>query len=85
MSDELFRRIRYLLKDHIELLHKYSIGDKHLEQTESIVNELDIFLKTDKVKEIEKTIDEVERKQVSEDLADDILNGKHCVGGSCDD
>ena len=85
MSTELFSRIRGLLKDHIELLNKHSIGDNHLQQAENIVNELDIFLRTDSVKKVEEVIDNAERQQMTDDIADEILNGKYCVGGSCDD
>ena len=85
MSNDLFSRIKYLLKDHISLLNKHSIGDTHVEQAEVIVEEIEILLKSNQVEKIEQTIDEVERQIVSEDIADEILNGKHCVGSSCDD
>jgi|TARA_R110002012_G_scaffold289854_1_gene483197 predicted component of viral defense system (DUF524 family) len=85
MSDTLFKRIRHLLKDHIALLNKHSLGDTHVEQAENIVDELDIFLRTDSVAEVEQTISNAEKQQMVEDIADEILNGKHCVGGSCDD
>ena len=38
MSDTLFKRIRHLLKDHIALLNKHSLGDTHVEQAENIVD-----------------------------------------------
>ena len=78
MSDTLFKRIRHLL-------NKHSLGDTHVEQAENIVDELDIFLRTDSVAEVEQTISNAEKQQMVEDIADEILNGKHCVGGSCDD
>ncbi len=37
------------------------------------------------LKEVEKHIDDAERKVVSDDLAQEILYGKHCIGGHCDD
>jgi|TARA_R110000803_G_scaffold202317_1_gene267430 hypothetical protein len=85
MSDTLFKRIRHLLKDHIALLNKHSLGDTHVEQAENIVDELDIFLRTDSVAEVEQAISNAEKQQMVDDIADEILNGKHCVGGSCDD
>jgi len=30
-------------------------------------------------------VDEVERKNASNDLAEEILNSKYCVGGNCED
>ena len=36
MSDTLFKRIRHLLKDHIALLNKHSLGDTHVEQAENM-------------------------------------------------
>ena len=85
MSDTLFKRIRHLLKDHIALLNKHSLGDTHVEQAENIADELDIFLRTDSVAEVEQAISNAEKQQMVDDIADEILNGKHCVGGSCDD
>ena len=85
MSADLFKRVRSLLCDHIELLNKYHLGDTHVEDAQLIIDELDVLLKSDAVKDIEKNIDEVERKSVSDDLAEEILNGKYCVGGSCED
>ena len=85
MSDTLFKRIRHFLKDHIALLNKHSLGDTHVEQAENIVDELDIFLRTDSVAEVEQAISNAEKQQMVDDIADEILNGKHCVGGSCDD
>jgi hypothetical protein len=85
MSTDLFRRVRSLLHDHIELLNKHRIGDSHVEDAQVIIDELDLLLKTDAIKDIEKNIDEIERKSVSDDLAQEILNGKYCVGGSCED
>ena len=85
MSADLFKRVRSLLCDHIELLNKHHLADAHVEDAQLIIDELDVLLKSDAVKDIEKNIDEVERKIVSDDLAEEILNGKYCVGGSCED
>ena len=85
MSADLFKRVRSLLCDHIELLNKHQLGDTHVEDAQFIIDELDVLLKSDAVKDIEKNIDEVERKLVSDDLAEEILSGKYCVGGSCED
>jgi len=85
MSQDLFLRIKNLLQDHVELLNEHRLGDTHVEQAESIIDEINILLKSDKAGEIEKSIDVAERQAVSEDLAEEILNGKYCVGGRCED
>ena len=85
MSKDLFRRVKSLLKDHVQFLNEHSIGDTHVTDAENIIDEMDILLKSGEVENIEKQIDETERKLMSEDLADEILNSKYCVGGSCED
>ena len=85
MSADLFKRVKGLLQNHIELLNEHRLGDTHIEDAQNIIEELDILLKSDKASEIEKRIDVAERQAVSDDLADEILNGKYCVGGNCDD
>ena len=85
MSQDLFKRVKGLLQNHIELLNEHRLGDTHVEDAQNIIEELDILLKSDKASEIEKRIDVAERPAVSDDLADEILNGKYCVGGNCDD
>lgn len=85
MSQDLFKRVKGLLQNHIELLNEHRLGDTHVEDAQNIIEELDILLKSDKASEIEKRIDVAERQAVSDDLADEILNGKYCVGGNCDD
>jgi len=85
MSKDLFRRVKSLLKDHVQFLNEHSIGDTHVTDAENIIDEIDILLKSGEVENIEKQIDETERKLMSEDLADEILNSKYCVGGSCED
>ena len=85
MSQDLFKRVKVLLQNHVELLNEYRLGDTHVEDAETIIEELDILLKSNKASEIEKRIDVAERQAVSDDLADEILNGKYCIGGNCDD
>ena len=85
MSADLFKRVKGLLQNHIELLNEHRLGDTHVEDAQNIIEELDILLKSDKASEIEKRIDVAERQAVSDDLADEILNGKYCIGGTCDD
>ena len=85
MSDELFSRLRRYLTHYVELLNQHSIGDERVEDIESIIDELKIFLRTDSVKKVEQEINNAERKQMSDEIADEILYGKHCVGGSCED
>ena len=85
MSQDLFARIKGLLTSHIELLNEHKLGDDHAAEAESIVEEINILLKSDKAGEIEKRIDVAERQALSDDLADEIINGKYCVGGNCED
>lgn len=74
MSDNLFIRIKRLLE-----------SQEQTEESEAIIDELDLLLKSDACKKIEHDIDEAERKTISDDIADEILNGKFCVGGNCED
>ena len=85
MSKDLFTRTKSLLQDHVRILNEYRIGDTHTEEAESLISEIDLLLKSDELKAVEQHIADAERKVVSEDIADEILNGKYCVGGSCDD
>ena len=85
MSQDLFKRVKALLQNHVELLNEHRLGDTHVEDAQSIIEELNILLKSNKASEIEKRIDVAERQAVSDDLADEILNGKYCIGGNCDD
>jgi len=85
MSQDLFRRVRSLLQDHVRLLNQHSLGDIHVEEAEGIIDEINILLQSDEVKNIEHQIDEAERKLISEDLAQEIISGKYCVGGNCED
>ncbi len=74
MSNDLFIRIKRLLE-----------SQERTEESEAIIEELNVLLKSDACKKIEHDIDEAERKMVSDDIADEILNGKYCVGGNCED
>ena len=85
MSQDLFARIRSLLKDHVLLLNEHKLGDTHVEDAEAIIEEINILLKSNKAGEIEKRIAVAERQAVSDDLADEIINGKYCIGGTCED
>lgn len=85
MSQDLFKRVRSLLQDHIDILNQHRLGDSHVEDAQAIIDEITILLQSSELKNIENQIDEAERKSVSDDLAEEILNGKYCVGGSCED
>jgi len=85
MSQDLFKRVKSLLQDHIDILNQHRLGDSHVEDAQAIVDEITILLQSSELKNIEDQIDEAERKSVSDDLAEEILNGKYCVGGSCED
>ena len=86
MSDEIFIRVKRLLENHVEVLNKNSIGDEHTEEAQAIIDELNVLIKNKAfIKHIEEEINEEERKMVSDDLAQEILNGKFCVGGNCED
>jgi hypothetical protein len=85
MSQDLFSRIRSLLKDHVSLLNEHKIGDTHVDDAEAIIEEINILLKSDKAGEIEQQIDVAERQAVSDELANEIINGKYCIGGTCED
>ena len=77
MSKDLFRRVKSLLCSN-EILHG-------TEEAQAIIEEIDLLLKSDELKAVEQHIADAERKVVSEDIADEILNGKYCVGGNCED
>ena len=86
MSDEIFIRVKRLLENHVEVLNKHSIGDEHAEEAQDIIDELNLLIENKAfIKHIEEEINEEERKMVSDDIAQEILNGKFCVGGNCED
>ena len=77
MSQDLFGRIKIILEDHVKMLNELKAGDPHAEEAESIIEEINILLKSDKAGEIEKRIDVAERQALSDDLADEIISGKY--------
>jgi hypothetical protein len=67
-------------------LNKHSIGNADVEEAQDIIDELNVLIKNKAfIKHLEKEIDEEERKMTSEDIADEILSSKYCVGGNCED
>ena len=86
MSEDIFIRVKRLLENHVEVLNKHSVGDDHATEAQNIIDELNVLIKNKAfIKHLEKEINEEERKMMSEDLADEILSGKYCVGGNCED
>lgn len=81
MSKDLFTRTRYLLQNII----KQGLEEQHITDAEALIEEFGLLMQSDEVQDIENTIAEAERKVVSEDLADEIMNSKQCVGGNCED
>jgi hypothetical protein len=86
MEHHLFTDIRRLLKDFVVLLDKHSIGNTETEEANRIIEEIDIVLKNrELVDSIETKIEEEEHRQISDDLAEEILSrGQHCPSGNCD-
>lgn len=86
MSDDIFIRVKSLLENHVELLNKHSLGNEHAEEAQDIIDELNLLIENKAfIKHLEEEIEEEERKMVSDDIAEEILNGKYCVGGNCED
>jgi hypothetical protein len=85
MSADLFKRVKALLKDHVDLLNEHKLGDSHVDDAEAIIEEIEVLIKSGEAPNIEKRIDVAERQAVSDDIADEILHGKYCIGGTCDD
>ena len=86
MSKELFTKVRSLLKDHVRNLNEHSIGNDSAEEAENIIAELDLIMSNKHfIEHLEKEIDIEEHKQISDDLADEILSrGQHFPSGNCD-
>jgi hypothetical protein len=86
MEHHLFTDIRRLLKDFVVLLDKHSIGNTETDEANRIIEEIDIVLKNrELVDSIETKIEEEEHRQISDDLAEEILSrGQHCPSGNCD-
>ena len=85
MSADLFKRVSNLLKDHVALLNEHKLGDLHVDDAEAIIEEIEVLIKSGEAPNIERRIDVAERQAVSDDIADEILNGKYCIGGNSDD
>jgi hypothetical protein len=85
MSAQLFSKLKHYLIAYADEINKHSLGDERVEEIQVMVDELSLLLKSDEVQQIEQTIADAERKTVSDDLAQEILNARYCVGGSCDD
>ena len=86
MSDDIFMRVKILLENHVEVLNKHSIGDEHADEAQDIIDELNVLIKNKAfIEHLEHEIEEEERKMVSDDIAQEILNGKFCVGSNCED
>ena len=86
MEHHLFTDIRRLLKDFVVLLNEHSIGNKETDEANRIIAELTALLKNPElVGSIESKIHEEEHKQLSNELAEEILSrGQHCPSGNCD-
>ena len=86
MVHHLFTDIRRLLKDFVVLLDKHSIGNTETDEANRIIEELSLVLKNQElVDSIETKIEEEEHRQISDDLAEEILSrGQHCPSGNCD-
>ena len=85
MRNGLFSRLKQYLKSYVDEINAHTIGDKRVEELQVMIDEIELFLRTDSVEQVEQDIQKAERIQISEDLADEILNSKHCIGGNCED
>jgi hypothetical protein len=86
MSEQIFVKVRNLLKNHVDILNTHAIGDEHATEAQDIINELDILIKNKAfIEHIEQEIEDEERKILADDLAEEIINSKYCVGGACED
>jgi len=84
MEHHLLTDTRRLLMDFVVLLNKHSIGNGERDEAERIIEELTLLLKNQEfVDTIEDKIVEEEHKQMSQDIADEILS-HGCPNGNCD-
>jgi len=84
MEHHLFTDIRRLLMDFVVLLDKHSIGNEETVEANRIIEELTYVLKNKElVDTIETQIVEEEHKQMSQDIAEEILS-HGCPNGNCD-
>ena len=84
MEHHLLTDTRRLLMDFVVLLNKHSIGNEETIEANRIIEELTYVLKNPElVDTIETQIVEEEHKQMSQDIADEILS-HGCPNGNCD-
>jgi|TARA_R110002111_G_C5681381_1_gene343787 hypothetical protein len=84
MEHHLLTDTRRLLMDFVVLLNKHSIGNEETVEANRIIEELTYVLKNPElVDTIETQIEEEEHKQMSQDIADEILS-HGCPNGNCD-
>tara|TARA_R110002060_G_scaffold198_1_gene366 strand:+ start:199 stop:456 length:258 start_codon:yes stop_codon:yes gene_type:complete len=84
MEHHLLTDTRRLLMDFVVLLDKHSIGNEETIEANRIIEELTYVLKNPElVDTIETQIVEEEHKQMSQDIADEILS-HGCPNGNCD-
>tara|TARA_R100000541_G_scaffold53971_1_gene62298 strand:+ start:629 stop:886 length:258 start_codon:yes stop_codon:yes gene_type:complete len=84
MEHHLLTDTRRLLMDFVVLLDKHSIGNEETIEANRIIEELTYVLKNKElVDTIETQIVEEEHKQMSQDIADEILS-HGCPNGNCD-
>jgi len=70
--------------DFVVVLNKHSIGNEETVEANRIIEELTYVLKNPElVDTIETQIEEEEHKQMSQDIADEILS-HGCPNGNCD-
>lgn len=86
MSEDIFIRTKRVLQDHVRKLEENNIEDDNKEEAEAIIDELSLLIENKAfIKHLEEEIEREEYRMVSDDIADEILNSKYCVGGSCED
>ena len=84
MEHHLLTDTRRLLMDFVVLLDKHNIGNEETVEANRIIEELTYVLKNPElVDTIETQIVEEEHKQMSQDIADEILS-HGCPNGNCD-
>lgn len=80
----LFVDIRRLLIKLTEELDDHSIGNEMRDDAQRIIDEIELLLKNKKfIDHIEDEIEEEEFRQVSDDIAEEILT-KSCPNGNCE-
>ena len=80
----LFVDIRRLLIKLTEELDGHSIGNEMRDDAQRIIDEIELLLKNKKfIDHIEDEIEEEEFRQVSDDIAEEILT-RSCPNGNCE-